>query len=176
MGTTLEYILTNSYKKEMISYIKSHPGDFGELIELALSDKQPYAWRAAWLLWSCMEVNDKRLHRYLNRIMDVLPTRNDQHLRELLIILYKMELKEEYEGKLFELCSRIWEKIGKNPSVRFNAFKLIVKIVKKHPDLIQEIDLLTQSHYLDYLSDAAQKSVLRMAKRLKKGHIFRSNR
>lgn len=53
--TKLEHILTNSYKADMISYLKSHPEDFDEAIKLAIADKQPYSWRAAWLLWSCMK-------------------------------------------------------------------------------------------------------------------------
>ena len=53
--TDLEYKLTNSYKGDLISYIKVHQDSFPELIELAISNKQPYSWRAAWLLWSCMD-------------------------------------------------------------------------------------------------------------------------
>jgi len=39
METNLEYILTNSYKSEMISYLKSHPEDYEETVKLAISDK-----------------------------------------------------------------------------------------------------------------------------------------
>ena len=38
--TKLEHILTNSYKADMISYLKSHPEDFDEAIKLAIADKQ----------------------------------------------------------------------------------------------------------------------------------------
>jgi hypothetical protein len=36
----------------LISYLSAHPEYFEEAITLAISDKQPYSWRAAWLLWS----------------------------------------------------------------------------------------------------------------------------
>ena len=39
METNLEYILANSYKSEMISYLKSHPEDYKGTIKLAISDK-----------------------------------------------------------------------------------------------------------------------------------------
>ena len=61
METALEHILTSTYKDEMIAYLNTHPEDFEEAITLALSDKQPYGWRSAWLLWSCMEENDRRI-------------------------------------------------------------------------------------------------------------------
>jgi hypothetical protein len=113
METALEWTLTNSYKADMISYLASHQEDFEELIKLAISDKQPYSWRAAWLLWSCMEENDHRIRRYLKRIIDTLSTKNDEQQRELLIMLQKMEINDELEGSLFNHCVSIWEKTGK---------------------------------------------------------------
>jgi hypothetical protein len=142
--------------------MKSHPEDFEEAINLAISDKQPYSWRAAWLLWSCMDKNDQRINKYVEKIIDTLPTKSDDQLRELLIILQRMELRDECEGKLFDICVNIWEKIGKQPSVRYNAFKLIVRIIKRHPDLSKEVVFLTESQYTDSLSDAVKKSISKM--------------
>ena len=146
----------------MISYMKSHPEDFEEVIRLAISDKKPYSWRAAWLLWDCMEKNDLRLHQYIQKIIDILPARKDNHQRELLLILQRMELDGEYEGNLFDICIRIWEMIGKKPSVRYNAFRLMVKIATKHPDLLNEIHILTQDPYLENLSNGVKKSIIRL--------------
>lgn len=163
METALEHILTNFNKAAMISYIAAHPKDFEEMIELALSDKQPYSWRAAWLLWSCMEENDQRLQGYIKRIIDSIPSKNDDQQRELFIILQKMELTEETEGILFNICADAWEKIHKKPSVRFNAFKLIAKIARRYPELSKEIGYLTQDQYIDSLSPTARKSILKMS-------------
>ena len=168
METALEHILTNSYKADMISYLESHLEDFEEAIRLAISDKQPYSWRAAWLLWSCMDKNDQRIKRYIKDIINTLTTKNDDQQRELLIILQQMELDEEYEGVLFNICVDVWEKINKKPSVRYNAFKLIVKIAKNHPDLSYEVIFLTQNKYMDSLSDTVNKSVSKMIKELKR--------
>lgn len=161
---TLEHKLLNSYKAEMISFMDTHPEYFEEAIQLAVSDKQPNAWRAAWLLWSCMEENDRRIQKYIKKIVDTLENKDDGHQRELLKILLNMELNEEYEGKLFNLCMDIWEQISKSPSVRVNAFKFIFKIAKKHPELAKEIRFLTEDHYLESLSPGAKHSVLKMMK------------
>ena len=168
METSLEWVLTNSQKAQMIAYLKSHPEDFDEAIELAISDKQPYAWRAAWLLWSCMDKNDQRIQKNLKRIIGSISSKNDNQQRELFIILQKMEINMESEGFLFNHCVEIWEKIGKKPSVRFNAFKMIIKIVKNHPDLFQELALLTQDHYLDPFSSTAKRSIVKMITGLNK--------
>jgi hypothetical protein len=164
METALEQILMNSYKAGMISYIQAHPEDFEEAIKLALSDKQPYSWRAAWLLWSCMEENDQRIQGYIKNIIDTITTKNDDHQRELLKILLQMELNKKQESFLFDLCISVWEQINKKPSVRFTAFKFIVKIAKKHPDLSHEIIFLTQNQYMDSLLPAAKKSISKIIK------------
>jgi hypothetical protein len=166
METALEWTLTNSYKADMISYLASHPEDFEEVIKLAVADKQPYSWRAAWLLWSCMEDNDQRIHKYLKRIINTISDKNDDQQRELLIILQKMEISKELEGSLFNHCVTVWERIGKKPSVRYNAFKIIVKIAKKHPDLSDEIAFLIQDQYLESLSPTVKKSISKMIKKI----------
>jgi hypothetical protein len=165
METALEWILTNSYKSDMKSYLSAHPEDFEEAIKLAITDKQPYSWRAAWLLWSCMEKNDRRIQGYVKTIIEALSEKNDDHQRELLIILQQMDIHEELEGLLFNHCVTVWEKTSKKPSVRFNAFKLIVKIAQKHPDLSREIVFLTQDQYMDSLSSTVKKSIFAMIKK-----------
>ena len=164
--TKLEHLLTNSHKAEMIAYMESHPGDFTEIIKLAIADKQPYSWRASWLLWSCMDKNDKRLRSNIKKIIDILPKRKDNQQRELLMILQRMELNDEYEGQLFDTCTKIWEQTGKNASLRYNAFKTLVAIAKKHPDLSREIKTLTESYYTDTLSDSVKKSISKLTRDL----------
>jgi len=146
--------------------MENHPEFFEEAIELAISDKQPIAWRAAWLLWSCMDDNDKRIQKYIGNIVNTLETKDNGHQRELLKILFQMEIEEEYEGKIFDLCMDIWEQINKTPSVRVNALKFIFKIAKKHPELSKEITFLTQAHYLETLSPGVKNSVSKLMKNL----------
>lgn len=162
--TELERILTNSYKEEMISYLRSYPEHFEEAIKLATIDKQPYSWRAAWLLWSCMEKNDHRIQKYVDTMIENIADKNDSQQRDLLMILQKMTINEELEGILFNHCVALWEKIKKRPSVRINAFKIIIKIAQKHADLSRQILFLTQDQYMNSLSPAARKSIYKILK------------
>ncbi|MDD3877333.1 MAG: hypothetical protein PHT69_11985 [Bacteroidales bacterium] len=166
METPLEKVLISYYKTEMISYLHTHPNEFEEAVALALSDKQPFAWRAAWLLWSCMDKNDPRMQGYIGKIINVLPTKNDGHQRELIKILSLMEIGEEHEGFLFNICVSLWEKTNKKPSVRLNAFYFIVKIANKYPELIAEILLLAENQYLESLSPGVKECVSRLIKQL----------
>ena len=158
----LEFTLKNSHKNECLSYITSHQEDFPELIELSISDKQPYSWRAAWLLSNCMDNNDQRVKRYLQKIIDILPARQNSQQWSLLKVLQRIEIEPEYEGQLFDTCTIIWKNINNKPFTRFQAFKIMVAILKKYPDLSNEIKLLTDPYFTDNLSDNSRKSVFKL--------------
>ena len=164
MESVLENKLMTLYKEGMISYLKTHPNYFDEAIQLAISDKQPYSWRAAFLLWGCMEENDIRIRKYFKSIVDCIKTKKDGHQRELLKILYKMEINEKYEAQLFNICMNLWEQIDKDPSVRITALKFIIKIVKKYPELSAEIMVLMQDQYLESLSPGVKRSANKIIK------------
>lgn len=166
METALEQVLIQFYKKEMLSFMQVHPEHFPEAVELALSDKQPYAWRSAFLLGDCMEENDTRIQAYTKKIISVLPGKETGHQRELLKILIKMELDDEDEGFLFDFCVTLWEQIDRVPSVRYIAFKFISRIAKKHPDLLNEVILLTQDRYMDTLSPGIRRAISEMIKEI----------
>ena len=160
--TPLESILTKSYKAEMLSYMEANPADFMELVELSVADKQPYSWRATWLLWSCMKKNDTRVQAHVSTIVKRLPTFKDGHQRNLINILLKMEVDEDDEGLLFDACVDIWLDIKKQSSVRIKAFEVIVGLAKRYPELKQEVEALTDKRFVEPLSAGIKKSFYKM--------------
>jgi len=163
MADSLENILMTSNKAGMIAYIAEHPGEVDTAIRLALTDKKPHARRAATLVWSCIGEDDERVRPFINEIVTTLPSKSDDHQRELLKIILPMTLDDEQEGALFNFSVSLWEQIGKNPSVRFTAFRMMVKIARNHPELVSEMKLYTQPEYLETLWVTAKKSIQQMA-------------
>ena len=164
---SLQNILTARLRKEeMTAFLEKHPEQLEQVINTALTDEQPQAWRAAWLLNHYMEENDECVKVYIKKIIKTIPTKQDGHQRELLKILNKMELSEKHDGLLFDVCMTIWETIHKSPSVRGTAFMFLLKIIKKYPELRNEIKHLTQSHYTDTLSPGIKHSFNRIVKEL----------
>jgi hypothetical protein len=151
----------------MIAYLNSHPEDYVEAIHLAMTDRKPYGWRAAWLLWSCMTENDSRIQPYIKSFINSLETKPDGHQRELLKILQFMELDEEDEGILFNVCVNLWLKMNSQPSVRFTAFAFMCKMAGKYPELLHEVLLLTEEHYIEKLSPGIKHAVLRIIEKLR---------
>lgn len=168
MTSQLKSKLISSYKEEMVAFLKSQPEYFNEALELAISDDQPFAWRSAFYLGGCMEDNDARVKKYIKPILACIKSKKDGHQRELLKILYRMHLTDKSEGIVFDICIRLWEQIGKDPSVRMTALKFILKIANPHPELLNEIKPLMQDHYLELLSPGVKNSVNRMIQELDK--------
>ena len=162
--TNLEYTLKNSQKDDWNFYIRSHQEDFTELIKLSISNKQPYSWRASWLLSSSMKDNDERLISYTKKMIDVLPALQNSQQRGLLKVLQRMVIEPKYEVKLFDTCIKIWKEINNNPALRFQALKTMFNISKKYPDFLNEIKLLTDAYYTENLTEGVKKSVFRLMK------------
>jgi len=160
--TELEKVLTQASKKEMIDFLLAHPAYFEEAMGLALSDKQPFSWRAAWLLSDCIVPNDARVTSYLPLIVAILPTAKDAQFRELIKVLLEMRVPEELEGVLFSLCVEKWKDLSMAPAVRYNAFRMMLAIRNKYPELHHEIELLSSAEYLDSLSRGVKHSVQKM--------------
>ncbi len=144
----------------MVSTFNARNDLFNELVQLAIGSIEKYSWRAAWLLCSCMNAGDVRVQKYTADIIQVIPHRKDGHQRELLHVLNKLGVNEDTEGQLFDLCLSLWEQINKKPSVRYTAFRIILDIVKKYPEMSKEISFLMQPQYLETLSPGIKRAAL----------------
>lgn len=156
--------LKGGYKVDMIAHMEQHPEDLPLLISCAFVNETNSAWRACWLLWHCTEENDALLKPQLPKMVELLPMAEESHQRELLRILLKMEIDEKQEGLLFHHCVDLWIKREAIPSLRHNALVLILRIAKKHRELIPEVEQITEKHYMETLTHGVRRS---MEKRLK---------
>jgi hypothetical protein len=161
MSKTLRSVLIRRRKSEMVEFMNNHPGSFDQAIELALENEENLSWRSAWLVAGIINKNDPRVRPFIQNIINVLPDRNDGHQRELLKILLKMDLNEDFESLLFDISVTIWEQVRKQSSVRYYAFQGMMKVVEKYPELKNEILSLTQPHFVNALSPGVRKGVLK---------------
>ena len=131
-----------------------------------ITNKDPQAWRAAWIVGHCSKKNEPRLVDYVDDLISSFEGKKDGHQRELLKLIYKTELNESQEGILFHTCMTIWESVNKSPSVRSFAFRFIAETAKKYPELKEEISFLTQDQYLETLSPGIRKGVEKLIKEI----------
>ena len=159
----LDNILSNRLDKDfLIQLFQEQKEVHAAGIQVALSNKQPQAWRATWILTHCTAKNDPRIIPYISDFIEKIPKQKDGHQREIIKILDKMKLNDEQEGKLFDFCMSIWENLAKASAVRYLAFKFIHKTCQKYPELNGEMTFISQDQYLETLSPGIQKIVKRM--------------
>lgn len=162
MKTSLEHLLLHSPKNELEAHIRINPPAFNRVLKLALTNNPPLSWRAAWMVWTCMEEQDPRVAKHTVRLIERVRESAEGQQRELLNILAKLKLSEEEEGLLYDTCIRIWEQNSHIPSVRYAAFRIVHRIAQKYPELMHELILLTEPDYTDTLSPAIRKAVLKL--------------
>lgn len=163
MTKTLKQKLNERITCEGFAELINNDADqFSKAIEYATSDEHPVNWRAAWVLNHCVVKNDKRLIGYLDNLINAVKDKRDGHQRELLKLIERFDLDEEHESILFDTCLTIWQEIYKSPGTRIIAFRFLVKMVKKYPELIGEIDHLTQNHYTALLSPGIKNQFKRI--------------
>ncbi len=165
--TPLEKVLVSRHKPDMIAYVKANASSFADLVQFSIADNPPYSWRAAWLIRDYIQPNDSRIQKHVAALIQELPERNDSQNREVLKLLELMDIEEEQEGFLFSHCLYLWEQLDKQPSVRFTAFKMMLKIAYKHPDLKGEIKALSQEHYVETLTPGVRQSMRILLRKLK---------
>lgn len=155
----ITHLATRQPKSEWMSLMKAHPEFFEEAVDLALSNKHPEGWRSAWLVCSDMYRNDQRIQPLVLKLIESLKGKKSGHQRELLKIISKMELDEEYEGVFFDACLTIWEDLSKQSSVRITAFRQLVRIAWNHPELKMELKHFIVDDYTASLSPGIKKSL-----------------
>lgn len=167
MSSPLEKVLMGRNKSKMIKFLENNPDDFDSAIHFALGDESPLCWRTSWLIGGIMEEDDPRIKPYVQNIIKRIHTAEDGHQRELLKILLKMKLDEDFEGLLFDVSVTLWEQVRKQSSVRYYAFQGMMKVVKKYPELKNEILSLTQPHFVNALSPGIRKGIYKSINELK---------
>lgn len=151
----------------MASYLYLHLENFEQLILFVFNRNDKLSWRSAWMIFSLMPNNDVRIQPHLKQLIDYLPNAGESLQRELLKIISKMEISEEYEAFLVNHCISIWEQVNKSPSVRYHALKTVLRLTKKYPELKSEIEYLIQEHYVETLSPAIRKMLIKEITNLK---------
>lgn len=159
MNSPLEHILVTGRKADMVAYIENNPGSFEEALELAVTDRQPVCWRATWIIKNCMKKNDIRVQPYVGDFVNILANKNEGHQRELLKVLLKMELEDEYISFLYEFCVRAWKEPKNQSSLRHTSIGFILKYAKKNPDFAIGVSELADDIYLNSLSQGIRRSV-----------------
>jgi len=119
--------------------IKSE-SNFRALLQLALKEKDPVAWRAAWVLDGSDELKPGLARKYISKIVKALPGLESLgSLRSLLRLLARWDIPEDEQGLLIDLCFSYLVSAQYPVAVKAHAMQIIYLHVLIYPELKDEL-------------------------------------
>ena len=113
---------------------------FRSLLKLSLHEKDPFAWRAAWILDGSDEKYPGMAVPHLHEIVRRLPgIRSTGVIRSLLRMLSRYEIPEEDQGMLVELCFGYMTSELYPVAIKVYAMQIIYNHVLLYPELKGEL-------------------------------------
>lgn len=153
----------------IVNEIGEHPEYFSALMRVALYNKEPKSWRAAYIVDKIDENHPKLISPYVTKIIQQIKI--EEHSGKKRHFLRQISLNpipEIHFGFLFDYCLNAVTSAKEPPAVRVHAMQILFNISEKEPDLKPEI-LSVIEHEMEYHSTAAILSRgSKLAKKLRK--------
>jgi hypothetical protein len=133
--------LSSGAEKDLLmgEIIKSE-AHFKALLHLALHEKDPIAWRAAWVLDGSDELKSGLARKHISKIVKVLPELESMGtLRSLLRMLTRYDIPENEQGLLIDLCFSYLVSELYPVAVKAHAMQIIYHHVLLYPELKNEL-------------------------------------
>jgi len=113
---------------------------FDDLLQLALHEKDPLAWRASWILDVSDETMPGMAQKHIPVIVRALPAiKSMGTLRSLLRLLTRHPIPEELQGMLIDLCFSYLVSEHYMVAVKAHAMLIIYNHVLLYPELKNEL-------------------------------------
>ena len=137
-------LLTNfpsgAEKDLLISEVGKSNDKFATLLNFALFEKDPLAWRASWILDGSDEKHPGLASGYLSKIVQNLPQLESKGtLRSLLRLLCRYDIQEEDQGMLIDLCFGYMVSELYPVAVKVHAMQIIYNHTLIYPELKKEL-------------------------------------
>ena len=132
--------IPSGYGRDLLirEVIKSE-SHFSTLLQMALHEKDPLAWRASWVLDGSDEEKPGLALKHISEIVNTLPdVKSKGSLRSLLRLLSRYDIPEEQQGKLVDLCFSYLVSELYPLAVKVHAMMIIYNHVLIYPELKDE--------------------------------------
>lgn len=127
-------------KEFYIAEVGASVQHFESLLEIALHDDDPLAWRAAWILDGSDEAFPGLAADYISTLVTKLPgIKSTGTLRSLLRLLCRYDIHENEQGVLIDLCFKYMVSEFYPVAVKVHAMQIIYNHVLIYPELKEEL-------------------------------------
>ena len=120
----------------LIQEVIKSDSHFNTLLQLALHEKDPLAWRASWVLDGSDEYKPGLALNYISTIVKALPAVESRgSLRSLLRLLSRHDIPADEQGVLIDLCFSYLVSELYPLAVKAHAMMIIYNHVLIYPEL-----------------------------------------
>jgi len=136
---------------EAVDIVISQPEKRAELIALALTDNQPMAWHACWVMNHAADKDKSVFQSAIPRLIGFLPkVTSESQKREILRTISKHIIPEDYEVQIYDYCLEMMKSKKEAIGVKGISILILKTIIKKYPDLNDEVKI-TLTEILPYI-------------------------
>jgi len=144
----IEKIPSASEKEILVTNIASSQEKFDELFHFLFGQKDPIAWRTAWIIDGCDEKNPCISDKHLSKIINALPELKSHGVRRsLLRLLSRHIIPEKDQGMLADLCFQYMISEQHPVAVKVYAMQILFNLTRIYPELSRELITVIEDQY-----------------------------
>ena len=133
---------------KIANYVGSDEKRFAELMKLFTGPVYRVSQRAAWPVSLCIERDPKLVGPYFPVLINQIE-RDDAHIavrRNVLRLLQFVAIPKRYQGRIFDICYRLFADVSQPVAVRVFAMTVAANLANGDADLMNELQLVAESH------------------------------
>lgn len=129
---------------KIVEWVGNDVSKFNLLFDLFLNDEYRVTQRAAWPMSYCAVAHPEFMQNNFDQLIKNLQKQNvhDSIKRNTVRLLHSIEIPEEKEGAVMEICFNYVESATEAVAIKAFALTVLGKLAKKYPEIIPEIKLL----------------------------------
>jgi len=130
----------------IIEWVGNDVSRFNQLFNLFLNDEYRVTQRAAWPMSYCAVAHPEFMEYNFDKLIQNLqkPLIHNSVKRNSVRLLQSIEIPEQYEGAVMEICFGYVESPAEAVAIKAFALSVLGKFAKKYPEIIPEIKLLIE--------------------------------
>lgn len=138
--------------------IEENPCLIEDLFQLAISDRQPLAWRAAWVFGYMADCKSPLLINYLPRIISaLLHLKHHGQLGSFFRVVSRSDFKVEEYGDLLDFSIDTLLKPTIRASHKFYSLDVLEKFAIQVPELKRELVLIVEEALPNFETEALKR-------------------
>lgn len=127
-------------RDQILAYIGDDKQRMATLMSYFFHDNWVYNQRAAWPVGLIGEKKPEMIKPYIKKLVSGLPeAKHDAVLRNTLRIFQKMDIPEDIQGDLYEICINLFIDLKQPIAVRVFSMSVLANIAEPYKELRQEV-------------------------------------